>query len=121
MRWDGARPVPWKKLLVPFAIYAGIATIFLSLFGKTNLAGILLGVAMGGSVYLGVAVVMVKLGWNPPAWGGARGAGGRGRGAEAADTKSGTPSKPTTPDGPRAKPKATSRTNAGNYRAKRGR
>jgi hypothetical protein len=115
MAWDVSRPVPWKRLVTPFLIYAGVATVLFSFFGKSNIGGIVGGVLIGGMLYLGVAVIMVKFGWNPPSFG--RQA--REAGATTATRSTTTPAKTTAPERPRAKPSPTSRTNAGNRRAPR--
>lgn len=114
--WDAARPVPWKRLVVPFGIYAVIAVVMFSFVGKGDLLGPAVGVLIGGVLYLGVTFVLVKFGWNPPTWGaGARADEGR-------SAKTATATKPSTGSAaPRAKPSPTARTNAGNPRAKRGR
>ena len=104
---------------MPFAIYAVIAVGAFSIFGKSNVTGIVSGVLMGGVLYLGITVLMVKFGWNPPVWGAAA----KAEQAKARTAKStGTAKSPSeAPAGPRPKPSATSRTNAGNPRARRGR
>jgi hypothetical protein len=114
MAFDASRPVPWKRLVTPFLIYAGVATVLFSFFGKSNIAGIVGGVVMGGVLYLGVAVIMVKFGWNPPSFG------RQAREESAATARSTTATaKAPPPDRPRSKPSPTSRTNAGNRRAPR--
>ena len=57
---------------MPFAIYAVIAIGVFSIFGKSSVLGIVSGVLMGGVLYLGITVLMVKFGWNPPRRGAAR-------------------------------------------------
>ncbi len=100
---------------MPFVVYAVVATLAFSLFGRTNLSGLLAGVVAGGIMYLGIAVLMVKFGWNPPQWGGARQA------RESSTATAKTSTKAATTDGPKPKPQPTTRTNAGNARAKRSR
>ena len=110
--------MPWKRLVVPFAVYAVIAVVAFSFFGKSNLLGLVVGVAMGGVLYLGITVIMVKFGWNPPAWG----AGGQGRpGARRRRRKTGEGAGPGHGGAPAASRPPPARTNAGNPRAKRGR
>ena len=105
--------------MTPFAIYAVIAIGAFSIFGKSSVMGIVAGVLMGGILYLGITVLMVKFGWNPPAWGAARANQARAKANTTSKTSSASSS--DAPAGPRPRPSATSRTNAGNPRAKRSR
>jgi hypothetical protein len=116
MAWDPNRPVPWKRLLVPFAIYGGVAAIALFFFSSGDVPGIVLGLVTGGLLYVGIAVILVKFGWNPPSFGGNRPA----PGADAKTSSSGS-SRSTPSSANRSRPAPTSRTNAGNPRAKRSR
>jgi hypothetical protein len=111
--WDAARPVPWKRLIVPFLVYAGIAIVGFSFFGSSSLPGLAAGVLMGGALYIAIAVVLVKFGWNPPTWGRPAAPAQ----SSSSDTSSSSSSRSKHADGPRSKPAATSRTNAGNRRA----
>jgi hypothetical protein len=119
MAWDSHRPVPWKRVLTPFLLYAVVAVALFSVLGGGFQLGLLVGVASGGAMYAGIAVVMIKFGWNPPmfqsrqerAETAARNA--ERRAAKQAAKHGGTP----TASG-RAKPPPTRRTNAGNPRAK---
>ena len=118
--WDPTRPVPWKRLVVPFAVYAVIAVGAFSFFGKSNAARASSSAcAMGGVLYLGITVMMVKFGWNPPAWGGAA------RADQAAAPRRPRPAKASSAPAHRRRPGPSppppARTNAGNPRAKRGR
>ena len=68
------------------------------------------GILAGGALYIGIAVIMVKFGWNPPTF-------GRPSNTQA-DAPARSSSKKAPPaDAPKSKPAATSRTNAGNRRA----
>jgi hypothetical protein len=107
--WDATRPVPWKRLVVPFLVYAGIALVAFSFFGSSSLPGLAAGVMAGGALYIGIAVIMVKFGWNPPTFGRPS--------TTQADAPARASSKAAPADAPRSKPAATSRTNAGNRRA----
>jgi hypothetical protein len=117
MAWDADRPIPWKRLLVPFGVYAGIAVVTFSVFGQANFASLVTGVLGGGLIYLGVAVVLVKSGWNPPQFGARQPRASSG--GSTSSTTTSTKAAPTT--GPRPKPQPTGRTNAGNPKAKRSR
>ena len=95
--------------MVPFLVYAGIALVAFSFFGSSSLPGLAAGVLAGGALYIGIAVIMVKFGWNPPTF-------GRPSNTQA-DAPARSSSKTPPADAPRGKPAATSRTNAGNRRA----
>lgn len=110
--WDSRRPVPWRRLLTLFAVYAVIATLAIVAFGGGFRPATLAGMAVGLALYLGGAFVLVKFGWNPPAL--------RPREAarEAAERRASTATaapvdRPVT----RTKPAPTRRTNATNRRA----
>ena len=96
--------------MVPFLVYAGIALVAFSFFGSSSLPGLAAGILAGGALYIGIAVIMVKFGWNPPTFG------------RPSTTQADAPArvaskKAAAADAPKSKPAATSRTNAGNRRA----
>jgi hypothetical protein len=109
MAWDATRPVPWKRLLTFFAAYAGIAAFLLTVLRGFD-PSILSGLVLGGSVYLLIAVVLVKFGWNPPSF---RSKNQRAEAAAAAEARAAAKAPAPTPDGPRPRPKPTSRTTPG--------
>ena len=120
MAWDSRRPIPWKRVLTPFALYAVVAVTLFSLLGGGFQPGLLVGVVIGGAVYTGVAVLMMKFGWNPPMFQSKEErAAVAARNAErrAAKQAAKNGEAPTTATG-RSKPPPTRRTNAGNRRAK---
>jgi hypothetical protein len=97
--------------VVPFLIYAAIALVAFSFVGGgSSVPGLAVGVLLGGALYIAIAVVMVKFGWNPPTFGRPSSQAPSPRAAEKA-------AKAAPPAGPKPKPSATSRTNAGNRRA----
>jgi hypothetical protein len=95
---------------VPFLIYAGIALVAFSFIGGSSLPGLAAGVLLGGALYIALAAVLVKFGWNPPTFGRPSSQPPSPR-AEAKASSAST--------GPRPKPPATRRTNANNRRATR--
>jgi hypothetical protein len=120
MAWDASRKVPWKKVLMPFALYAVIAVGLFSLLGGFQL-GLLVGVAAGGVVYAALAALMVKFGWNPPMFqskeervAAAQAAAERRAARAAAKGRTTKGAAPVT----KPKPAATRRTNATNPKAK---
>ena len=66
MGFDAKRPVPWKRLLIMFGVYAVVANIFLYLTDRTHYgATAMAGTLIGGVFYLALASVMAKFGWAP--------------------------------------------------------
>jgi hypothetical protein len=67
--WDANRPVPWKRILKPFAIYAVLANVvFFFVLRSDYNAGVALGTIGGGVLYAAIAYLAVKMGWSPPAF-----------------------------------------------------
>jgi len=117
--WDSSRPVPWKRLLALFAVYAVIANVALVLFARDRYSfGSFAGMLSGMVLYLGIAWVLVKFGWNPPSLrpGQAAREGAARRAARATERPE---TRSTSPSPSRAKPPPTRRTNATNRRARR--
>jgi predicted lipid-binding transport protein (Tim44 family) len=106
MAWDANRPVPWKKMLGLFGIYAVVALAVFSFTGGLD-GGALIGLVIGGLLYVGIATLLVKFGWDPFT-----------RATERAQAggaaKHSSSSAPASSDsGPRPKPAPTSRTSVG--------
>jgi hypothetical protein len=120
MAWDSHRPVPWKRVLTPFLMYAVVAVALFSVLGGGFQLGLLVGVVFGGAVYTGAAVLMIKFGWNPPMFQSRQErAEAAARNAERRAAKQAAKNGETGATGSgRAKPPPTRRTNAGNPRAK---
>jgi hypothetical protein len=125
--WDANRPVPWKRIIKPFAIYAVLANVvfFLLLRSDYN-AGVALGTLGGGVLYAAIAYLAVKMGWSPPAFRSkeelaamrearmaarAEKQAASGRGGASSSRRSGSP-RPAV-----ARPAPTKRTNASNRKA----
>jgi hypothetical protein len=65
MAWDNSRPVPWKRLMREWVIYAGImSVVFLFVFNNGNPAGAIAGVLVSGPMYLGLGWVLAKIGYQ---------------------------------------------------------
>ncbi len=109
MAWDASRPVPWRKLLGLFGIYALVAIVVFSFTGGFD-AGALIGLVIGGTMYVAFATVLIKFGWDPFARGAQR---AEARAAAKQAKASGT--SPSTPvdERPRPRPAPTSRTSVG--------
>lgn len=67
MAWDASRPVPWRRLLKEWAIYAAImAVVFGLVLRSTTALGSAIGLAMSLPVYLAFGAVLAKLGYQRP-------------------------------------------------------
>ena len=66
MGWDASRPVPWRRLVKEWVIYAGImAVVFAVVFRDVGrLLPILGGLLISGPLYLLLGVVLAKFGYN---------------------------------------------------------
>ncbi|HYN33539.1 MAG TPA: hypothetical protein VES40_13010 [Ilumatobacteraceae bacterium] len=65
MGWDNSRPVPWKRLMREWLIYAVImSAIFVIFFRGGNVVGAIAGVLISGPLYLGFGAVMAKFGYQ---------------------------------------------------------
>jgi hypothetical protein len=63
--WDTSRPVPWRRLLKEWAIYAAIMTaVFVVFFRDQNLLPLLAGLVVSGPLYLGLGYVLAKFGYQ---------------------------------------------------------
>ncbi len=65
MAWDATRPVPWTRLLREWLLYAGImAVVFLFVLRDDLSVGPFLGLAASAPLYLVVAGVLAKFGYQ---------------------------------------------------------
>ncbi|CAN5713853.1 hypothetical protein BH24ACT5_BH24ACT5_31740 [soil metagenome] len=66
MAWDASRPVPYRRLVKEWLIYAALmaAVFLLFLQGSTNVVGLLLGLLASLPLYVGMSAVMAKLGYQ---------------------------------------------------------
>lgn len=65
MAWDSNRPVPWRRLLRDWAIYAGLmVVIFAVFFRDSSTAGTFIGLAASLPIYLVVGSVLAKFGYQ---------------------------------------------------------
>lgn len=111
MAWDSSRPVPWKRLVREWLIYAAIMTaVFIVFFRGDNVLGAIAGVLISGPLYLAFGAVMAKFGYQRTRLKDVRGA-ATGSGSDAAPVA-------TSSDEPRPKPAPTSRTTGGGSRPK---
>lgn len=67
MAWDASRPVPWRRLVKEWAIYATImAVVFGLVLRSTTALGSAIGLLMSLPVYLAFGAVLAKLGYQRP-------------------------------------------------------
>ena len=111
MAWDSNRPIPWKRLIREWLIYAAImSAVFLIFFRGDNVIGAIAGVLISGPMYLGFGAVMAKFGYQRT-----RLKDVRGTSKKSGDASEATPSTSDS-DAPRSKPAPTSRTAGGRNR-----
>jgi hypothetical protein len=64
-KWDSSRPVPWRRLMREWVIYAAImSAVFLVFFPRNNAIGAVIGVLISGPLYLAFGFVMAKFGYT---------------------------------------------------------
>jgi hypothetical protein len=102
--WDSNRPVPWKRLIKEWAIYAGIMAVILIVVFRDGgqLVPILGGLVVSGPIYLAFGAVLAKFGYQRKTLGELR----TPRAAPRGSTDSAEPAA-------RAKPAPTRRTSTG--------
>ena len=65
MAWESSRPVPWRRLIREWLIYAAImAAIFVIFFREGNLIGAMVGLLISGPLYLAFGSVLAKFGYQ---------------------------------------------------------
>lgn len=65
MAWDPTRPVPWKRLLREWVLYAGLmAIVFLFVLRDDLSLGPFLGLAASAPLYLVIGAVLAKFGYQ---------------------------------------------------------
>ncbi len=105
MAWDWTRPVPWRRLIREWLIYAGImAAIFVVLFRDSRLLGGIVGLLISGPLYLLFGAVLAKFGYQRKTL-------KQLRSERVERVEPGA--KPAVPDGPRQRPAPTRRTSGG--------
>jgi hypothetical protein len=64
--WDATRPVPWKRLIKEWAIYAAIMAVILTVVFRDGgrLVPILGGLLVSGPIYLAFGAVLAKFGYQ---------------------------------------------------------
>ena len=115
--WDASRPVPYRRLLKEWLIYAAImAVVFvLVLRDSTSTFGLVFGLAISLPLYVGLSYVLAKFGYQRKTLAELR------TPRAAGSDESGGPSGSTATTTGRTRPAPTRRTAAGSTRPKNGR
>lgn len=67
MAWDASRPVPWRRLIKEWAIYAAIMAVLFGLILRSSTAlGSAIGLLLSLPVYLAFGAVLAKFGYQRP-------------------------------------------------------
>jgi hypothetical protein len=65
MAWDSTRPVPWRRLIREWLIYAAImAAVFIVIFQNDSMVGAVVGLLASGPLYLLFGAVLAKFGYQ---------------------------------------------------------
>jgi hypothetical protein len=107
MSWDSTRPVPWRRLVREWLIYAAIMSlVFLLLMRDSPLLGIFLGLGVSLPLYLTLGYVLAKFGYSRKSWRDLRSESARRPSQPAAGQSAAS-------TGPRPRPAPTRRTGGG--------
>jgi hypothetical protein len=108
MGWDSSRPVPWRRLVREWVVYAAImSVVFLVFFRGDSMVGAVAGVLISGPLYLAFGAVMAKFGYQRQQL---RRPSKADPSSDATSASSSGSSAPGGTAGPRPKPAPTSRT-----------
>lgn len=65
MGWDASRPVPWRRLVKEWLIYAAIMAVVLALlFRDGEVLALVVGVLASGPIFVALGAVMAKFGYQ---------------------------------------------------------
>lgn len=71
MGWDASRPVPWRRLIKEWAVYAVIMAIVFGLILRSSTAlGSAIGLLLSLPMYLAFGAVLAKFGYRRPSFSG---------------------------------------------------
>lgn len=106
MPWDSSRPVPWRRLAVEWAIFAGIMAVVFAFVSEAS-AGAYIGLLASLPLYLVFGGVLAKFGYQRKSLRDLR--------AQDAAKRAAAASASASPDtaAPRARPAPTKRTSSG--------
>jgi hypothetical protein len=107
MGWDSTRPVPWRRLVREWLVYAAImSAVFVIFFRGDSMIGAVAGVLISGPLYLALGFLLAKLGYQRQQL-------RRPARAGSDEPATGSAASTSSPEGPRPKPAPTSRTGGG--------
>ena len=114
MAWDSTRPVPWRRLVRDWLMYAAImAAVFLLFFRDDLTAGPFIGLLISGPIFVALGALLAKFGYQRKTLRDLRAETAAREQAAAATSSSGG-------GGQRQRPAPTKRTSTGPGQAKRG-
>jgi hypothetical protein len=64
MAFDRNRPVQWKRLCIEWAVVALVVVVLMGFIDSLRTTGNLLGLVLGGAIYLAFGWLMAKLGYQ---------------------------------------------------------
>jgi len=64
MAWDSTRPVPWKRLLIEWAVIGAVVIVVSGFTGTQITVESLVSVVLGGGIYVLVGVLLAKFGYQ---------------------------------------------------------
>lgn len=64
MKWNAARPIPWKRLMIEWCVIGVVVAAAAYLFTDNRTPGSYLSILLGGVIYVGFGAVLAKLGYQ---------------------------------------------------------
>ena len=115
MAWDASRPVPWRRLMKEWLVYAAImAVVFGLILRSTTALGSAIGLLFSLPVYLGLGWVLAKFGYQRPRLGRKTSTAESSGTTSASSTRSSASSRSgSAGNGPPSRPAPTRRTSTG--------
>ncbi len=63
MAWDSSRPVPWKRLLIEWAVISVVVIVVSVTITKNTKPESFIAILLAGGVYLGFGAILAKMGY----------------------------------------------------------
>ncbi len=63
MAWDSSRPVPWKRLLIEWAVISVVVILISVTVTKNTKPESFIAILLAGGVYLGFGAILAKMGY----------------------------------------------------------
>lgn len=64
MAWDSTRPVPWKRLMIEWAVIGAVVIVVSGFTNPPVTVESLISVVLGGGIYVLVGVLLAKFGYQ---------------------------------------------------------